>query len=247
MAHPLESYRAIAKPDFIVHVEEKFYTTHHDELINGLHVEIEKEKDRMYINGIDLDGNGFEGYVTLSSFLLKEYDKLEKETRSNIDDTIFNLLDESKQKIFVTNIIAELQALQNSIKGFSIEPKYISYKDILLNKVISFNELLKAIYQHRKQQIKSDSPKIKWLGTNKQLGTLFFDLWKGQKGTSKNPKGFKKIIEVDKKEHLMNIIFDNFVNKDGKELSLSSLSDQLNESETKNDQRAIDDRIELSC
>ena len=142
--HPLENYRAIAEFNFFSKVEERFYTIYYNELISSLHIEVEKDRSRMYVNGTDINGNAFDGYVTLTSYLLKEYDKLEKEARSNIDELILTILDEGKQNVFVKNIIKEVQEIQHVINGFSTKPNYAEYKTLLIRELTRFIELLQA-------------------------------------------------------------------------------------------------------
>lgn len=239
MAHPLESYRTIAKPDFIVHVEEKFYTTYHDELINGLHVEIDRTHSRMYLTGVDLDGNNFEGYTTLSSYVLKEYDKLEKGSLSHIEIEIMSRLDENKQKVFIKNIVAELHVLQTSIEKNYFEARYDTYKSILSDKVSQFIQALTQVYLSDRS---SSSPKIQWLGKTNVLVTLIYDLWQGQ-DKIKEPST-RPIIKALKKD-LEALLINNFLDEKGKPLTESTISDYLNSS--KPEKRAKKGlRIELS-
>lgn len=244
MTHPLEKYRAIAKQDFIVHVEERFYTSYHDELINGLHVEIEKDKDRMYLNGVDLDGNGFEGYTTLSSYLLKEYDKLEKETRSNIDNAFLTLLGDNKQDVFIKSTIAELQTLQDAIKQLSIQPKHEEYRKLLLRQLSHFTELIQAIYQPERKQV-NNSPeskslsKLRWLGKTNILTTLFYDLSKGNSSTNT-----PKLIDATPKEIELFIV-NNFTDKDGNDFPLNSTI-ETNLKKSKQSTKRANDSLDLN-
>lgn len=246
MVHPLDNYRAIAKPDFIFHLEDRFYTDYHAELSSGLYVDTERDKNRMKVTGVDIYGKDFSEYISFAFFLLSEYEKLEKESRSEIDKIILTILDETKQQVFIKSIIAELQVLQNAIRRQSKNPKYNEFGKLLLRDSIRFSELLQIIYQRKKESISNAaSSKVIWLGSNKQLGTLFFDLWKGQRGTKENPKNLKPLIDVKTKKQLMDFLENSFLNKKGESLKLGSLSDYLNTAEYKNDSRTTSDRIEL--
>ena len=244
MAHPLENYRAIAEPNFIFHLEERFYTSYHDELINGLHVEIDKNNDRMYVNGIDLEGNGFDGYTTLSTYFLKEYDKLEKETRSNIETVILTLLDENKQQVFTKNVITEVQVIQNRISKLSVQPKYEPYKSILIDKAISFSRMLQEVYQPDKEQKRNSTPKIQWLAETNLLTTLLYDLLNGQKKATKGAINTKPFIKA-KTADIERLLIENFLDSNGKPLSPGTIKTYLNNSRPETRVRE-GGRIELS-
>jgi hypothetical protein len=239
MAHPLENYRVIVKPDFIFQMEQKFYSDHYAELSKGLYVEIEKDSDRMYVTGVDLEGNDFDGHITFSSYFLSEYNKLEKESRSEIDNALFTLLEEAKQQVFIRNIIAELQVLQVAMAKLSVEPRQEVYKAILLDKVNMFSEILTNIYLTSQ---KTGAPKIQWLGKTNILATLFYDLWQGQE-KFKEPST-RSLIKAQKKD-LEALLINNFLDEKGKPLTESTISDYLNSS--KPEKRAKEDiRIELT-
>src|SRR5205085_1598803 len=128
MNHPLENYRKIAEPNFIFQTEEKFYSDYYAELSSGVYVDIERDKNRMRVTGVDISGNDFSEYVSFSFYFISNYNKLEIETRSIIDKIVLSHLEENKQELFIRNIIAELQALQTTINKLSVEPKYEIYK-----------------------------------------------------------------------------------------------------------------------
>ena len=70
--------------------------------------------------------------------------------------------------------------------------------------------------------------KLKWLGKTNLLATLFYDLWKGQdKGDGKKKA---PLIECRSKKRMMQFISQNFVDRDGQEMSDGTLSDYFNSS-----------------
>lgn len=87
----------------------------------------------------------------------------------------------------------------------------------------------------------TSSPKIQWTGTLNILTSLFYELWKGQdkvKGTTS-----KSIIKAQKKD-LIDLIKNNFLDKDGNIIPESTLSDYFNESKPQN-RAKVGKRIEL--
>lgn len=245
MTHPLENYRKIAAPNFISQMEYQFYTDYYHELNSGLYVDIDKDNNRMKITGVDIYGKDFSTYISFTFYLLTEYEKLEKESRSEIDKIILNLLDEKKQQVFIKAIIAELQTLHDAIKELVIKPEYTEYRNLLLRDSVRYCELLKAILQQPNLSTNNSTPKIQWLGKTNILATLIYDLWQGQdkgKGTSTRP-----MIKADKKD-LEQLIINNFLDSKGKPLTISTISDYLNTNKDKAAKRAKRGiRIELDC
>lgn len=224
MNHPLENYRKIAEANFIFQVEEKFYSDCYAELSLGLYVDIERDKNRMRVTGVDISGNDFSEYVSFSSYFISNYNKLEVETRSIIDGIILSHLEESKQELFIRNIIAELQVLQIAISKSSLDSNHEVYKSILFDKVNLFSQMLNEIYLTPKN---ISTPKIQWLGKTNILATLFYDLWKGQ-DKGKQPST-KQLINANKKD-LEALLINNFFDEKGKQLTENTISDYLNSS-----------------
>lgn len=227
MNHPLEKYILIAEDNFISRLEDKFYTTYCQELEKGLYISIEKENSRIKYSGVDMDGNDFGGYLTFSHYFITEYNKLETETRSNIDDFLFELLDEPKQRLFIKNTIAKLQELQNAIAKISTQTKYEACKAILLDKLSAFIQILQDTHYQGKQQSSNSILKIQWLGKTNVLATLIYDLWKGQ-DKIKQPST-KPLLKADKKD-LEQLLINNFIDSKGNPLTISTVSDYLNKS-----------------
>lgn len=230
MEHPLENYRSIAEPNFIGRKENSFYTEYALSLSNGLYVEIDKENSRLLVSGHDMYTNdSFSDNIAFSSYFIDEYNKLEKEVRSRIDEIILFHLDEMKQETFVKGIIAELEVLRIAITKLSVEPKHDAYKSILLDKVTSFSSLLQDIFQFKKQETKSPTPKIQWLEATNLLTTLFYDLLNGQKKSKKGSINTKPFIRA-KNADIEKLIIDNFLDSDGKPFSSSTIKTYLNNS-----------------
>jgi hypothetical protein len=101
MKHPLESYRAIANKNYIADIEDRFYIIRYSELCNEVDaVERDRDNDRLKITLVsDVWGEGHVWYETITSYFISQYNKLEKETRSNIDAFILTLLEKPKQQL----------------------------------------------------------------------------------------------------------------------------------------------------
>ncbi|TXJ23512.1 MAG: hypothetical protein E6Q24_17515 [Chitinophagaceae bacterium] len=226
MKHPLENYRVIASGSYISGIEDKLYINRYSELINIADaVERERDSDRLKITIIsDVWGQGHIIYETVTSLFISEYNKLEKETRSNIDAFILTILEKPKQQLFIENTIAILQELQNAITTNSIESKHEPLKTILLDKVSSFAQSIEDIYLKGNSSI----PKIQWLGKTNLLGTLIYDLWQGQ-DKGKNKPNTKPLIKAQKKD-LEALLLNNFLDAKGQPLTQSTISDYLNTS-----------------
>lgn len=224
MNYPLENYRVVAEPNFILQIEGKFYTDYYFELSSGLYVDIERDKNRMQVSGVDLEGKDFSNYVTFSYYFLSEYNKLEKQARLNIDNIILSHLEGDKQELFIRNIISELHVLQGEISKTLVDSKYEVYISILLDKVNRFSQLLSEIYLAASIL---PTPKIQWLGKTNLLATLFYDLWQGQ-NKHKEPST-KPLIKAQKKD-LETLLINNFIDEKGKPLTESTISDYLNTS-----------------
>ncbi|MBL7735946.1 MAG: hypothetical protein JNL51_10830 [Chitinophagaceae bacterium] len=225
MKHPLEDYRTIASSNFILNAEDRLYINRYSELYQEVDsVERERDKDRLKIIIVsDIWGDGHVIYETVTRHFISEYNKLEKEARSNIDAFILTILEKQKQQLFIENTIATLQELQNAIATNSIEPKHEPLKAILLDKVVSFSKLIEDIYLKGNNSI----PKIQWLGKTNVLATLIYDLWKGQ-DKIKQPST-KPLLKADKKD-LEQLLINNFIDSKGNPLTISTVSDYLNKS-----------------
>lgn len=241
MAHPLENYRAIANKNFIKQKELSFYTEYASSLSNGLYVDIDKENNRLLVTGHDMYTNeGFSDHITFSSYFIDEYNKLEKEVRLRIDETVLTYLDVKKQETFIKGIVAELQVLQTAIEKNSLPAKVELYKPILLDKVSHLIQTFNEIYLTPQS---SSTPKIQWLDKTNVLATLIYDLWKGQDKVKR--ASTRPMIKADKKD-LEQLLINNFIDSKGKPLTISTISDYLNTSKDKAAKRArIGVRIEL--
>lgn len=245
MKHPLENYRIIANHNFIAQMEDKFYTDYYHELNSGTYVDIDRDNNRMRVTGVDIYGNDFSEFISFTFYFLSEYEKLERESRSEIDKIILAILDETKQQVFIKGIIAELQDLQNAIKEISIKPEYDDCRKLLLRDSVRFSEVLKAIYFQNNQKEfiseKKSFKKLQWLGNTNILTTLFYDLINGVKSTNT-----PKLIDATPKEIELFII-NNFVDKDGKEFDLKSTINTNLKHSKQSTKRALDgDGIDLN-
>jgi hypothetical protein len=226
---PLEKYRQIFTANFISQVEDKFYSSFCSELSLSLYVELERKNDRLKVTGVDLEGKDFSEYITFSFYFIDEYNKLESEARANIDKIILTYLDETKQEVFINNIIAELKVLHTTMSQSLVATKHEVYKSILLDKLTQFCSLLRAIYKRQCNETKSYTPKIQWLAETNVLTTLFYELLNGQKKTKKGASNTKPFIKA-KTVDIERLLIENFLDLTGKPLSISTIKTYLNNS-----------------
>jgi hypothetical protein len=225
MAHPLENYRSIAEPNFISRKENSFFTEYALSLNKGLYVDIDKENSRLLVSGHDMYTNdSFSDSINFASYFINEYNELEKEVRLRIDEIILTHLDDKKQETFVKGIIAELQVLQTAIEKNTLPVKLELYKPILIDKISHLIQTLNEVYLTSKNL---STQKIQWLGKTNVLVTLIYDLWQGQ-DKIKEPST-KPLIKAQKKD-LEALLLNNFIDKNGKPLPESTVSDYLNSS-----------------
>jgi len=230
MIHPLRNYRSIAKANYISNLEDKFFTEYYNYLLGGLNVEKDEENSLLRINGFDLYNRGFQSTKTLSSYLIEECNKLEEDARTLIDEIVLSLLDDQKQREFIKNISTELQVLYDAIKEVELQAKNEIYRPILLNQVDSFNKLLHALYQPKKQNSGNAIPKIQWLESTNLLTTLFYELLNGQKKAKQKGVSNTKPFIRAKTTDIEKLLIDNFLDSDGKPLSPTTIKTYLNNS-----------------
>lgn len=240
MTHPLEKYITIADNNYISRLEDEFYTSYCSELEKGLYVQVEKEHSRIKVMGVDLEGNNFSEYMSFSSYFITEYNKLEKETRSNIDNFLFELLDEPKQQLFIKNTIAKLQELHRVIFKLLVDVKHDACKAVLLDKILVFVNVLQAAYQQGKLNISSSNLKLKWLGNVNLLTTLFYDLSQGNKS-----KNIPALINATPKE-IENFILINFIDSNSDPFSQETIKTNLKPSKQKEKRAKGEISIEIS-
>jgi hypothetical protein len=229
MVHPLRTYRAIAKPNFIANLEDKFFTEYYNYLLSGFDVEKDEENGILRISGFDLYNRGIQGDKTFSSYLIDECNKMEEDARKIIDETILTFICDKKKADFVNTILTELQVLYDGIKELKLKKKYEILRPILLNQIDSFSKLLNALYKPQKQQAYNLAPKIQWLETTNLLTTLFYDLLNGQKKAKKGAKNTRPFIKA-KTTDIEKLLIENFLDSEGKELSPETIKTYLNNS-----------------
>ena len=242
MQHPFEQFRIIGNPSFIKNIDVEFYTKHYNTLNKGLNVVIDKTKEGMYVHGFDTEAGEFSAFITIYTFFEQEYNKLESKARLLIDKIILENLDEQKQNVFIKSLVAELQLLQIAITNFEFSNTNEKLKNILSERVKSFIQILGNIYLNTTSL--GNSSKIQWLGNTNVLATLVYDLWRGQE-KGKNETSTKPLIKADKKD-LESLLINNFIDKSGKSLTVSTVSDYLSSNVEKAMKRAKKGiRIEL--
>jgi len=191
------------------------------------------------------------GDVAYVSYFLKDlddcmiqwYDFLEANVKAIIQKEIYEQLDFNKNDKYVRYSIAEVKSILSTIRAIQPIETIAVFHEYVVSKLKEFILFLDNTYlqiEHLGSSSRSAS-KIKWLGQKNVLGTLFYDLWKGQ--TDDKGKTTKPMIAVEQKQHLIDFIIENFVDSKGNHFNEHSLSGILSDSINKTDEKASQKRI----
>lgn len=178
--------------------------------------------------------------ITEDGIYLKEwYDLLELEAKYLIATEMYKRIDEGNDQPFIKQIIQELEHNKQIIDKFQIADGIQEHKSYILGKLHDFIAFLSGRYMKSTDSSElslKKAYKIKWLGQKNVLGTLIYDLWKGQESS----KGVytKKLIDAESKDDLISFIIDNFIDVDGNPFTYSSVSDYLSDSINKRKSKA---------
>ena len=172
----------------------------------------------------------FDGQTRVDS--LDEYVKLSAKNESNIiliqiEELIANGDTEEKQKLILRQLLSNIDYyILNLNHLIFLQNDLNNLKNKLSTK---FNYLIdngKWV-----SNITSANPKIQWLGKTNVLATLIYHLWQGQ-DKGKNKFSTTPMLKAQKKD-LEELLLNNFLDKDGKPLKASTISDYLNASKPK--------------
>lgn len=233
--------------------ESRFYTNRNlrlDDLIRMLTdiygdptlLEIDDKKLLLFTDIFDNVGETRIAVDPAVSNLTEWYEVIETITKHKIEDEINNL-DIEKHVSFIQNTLQKLSYILIQIELLKVDDSMSLSHSNIIEKVNNFIKLIKRVYLKISdiKPVKRTFNKIKWLGNKNVLGTLFYELWKGQ--TNDEGKTTKQMIEVPEKQDLINFIIENFIDDEGNEFKYSSLSGQLSESNNKSDERATNKKI----
>lgn len=141
----------------------------------------------------------------------------------------------------------EFTVLKERLEKMIVKNSVDKSRSKILDGHIALMNSIKKTYLADKKPKDLRQPKIKWLGQINQLGTLFYDLWQGSKGKDEDGKlkQYPPLISASK-EDLMALVENNFTDSKGNTISHSTLSDALNTSLSKANEKASGEkRIEL--
>lgn len=237
--HPLQFFKDIVESPYgIKMIESNFYR-----------IPLTQEEEEEHTFSWPFEINREEGYAIFQNPLdgpptYKIYfkDKLESlcnnKKRGFINDLDTYLLKENEQKIandYLQKILFEVNYLISVYKG----NEYLERYPIILETIKSIKTHLHSKYGLPDNNVppsikKGNNAKIQWLGKTNVLTTLFYDLLNGQ------DKG-EPYIHANKKD-VMQFLIDNFLDKNGDELSESTVQSYFDKPDKK---AKIGDRIEL--
>lgn len=171
------------------------------------------------------------------------YNHLEKKAKENIKNEIYQNLNIQENEVFIKYTIAELKDTYRQVREFHVHENLLEFQNFVLLKINEFITFLKANYLNIEDLTTKaeNTVKIRWLGQKNVLGTLFYELWKGQ--TKEEGISTKPMIDVKEKNTLVDFIINNFVDSRNQEFSRDSLSGILSSSIGKQDEKATTKKI----
>lgn len=181
---------------------------------------------------------------SLKKFFLKERSSMETlKIFQKLEESILSEQTKELRQINLEHFLSSLDYYIDRIKSLTdLDNDYPFFLNDLL--LLKEDVLLKYQYMLTKEVssgIKTN-PKIQWLGNTNVLATLIYELWNGQE-KGKNQPSTKPLIKAQKKD-LEELLINNFLDQQGKPLTISTVSDYLNSS--KPEKRAKKNgRIEL--
>jgi hypothetical protein len=160
-----------------------------------------------------------------------------------LDDIDFIVTDktEEQQKLAIKQILSNIEYYLKELEGWKNYTFFAAdLKQLKENIIIKFSYILGDF--KIATEIETSNPKIQWLGKTNVLATLIYDLWQGQE-KGRNEASTIPMLKAQKKD-LEELLLNNFLDKEGKPLKASTISDYLNVS--KPESRAKEGtRIEL--
>ena len=190
-----------------------------------------------YTKEIEKDGKKFNTPIFTYGDL--EFDEdgylefLSKDKINKVFHECIKLIDskstEEEQQLIFKGIISEFNFLIKKLSQYNY-PYFCNHLSQCKNEIIdSFQYLEDGINTSNKR---NSTPKIQWLGKTNVLATLFYDLWQGQGDKGKNMPKTKPKIKAQKKD-IEELLMNNFLDSEGKPLTLGTISDYLSTSDVK--------------
>lgn len=229
MQHPLEKYRSISNHNFITRMENKFYQEFEFHFAKGLSGGVQKNKQQVYIQSEDINGEWQVEVFRFKSRFISEYEEIEKEAYLNISNKYQSYKNATQREKFIERTIAELDVLKNKIQGLSVNQKHKRYHELLVKKIDAFSNSLDDIYLQTIQTEDNSNPKIRWSADTKVLTTLFYDLIHGQKGKG---RGVEDTVHFIRKQRNINalikkLLMENFLDQEGNALKSGTIQSYL--------------------
>ena len=227
---PLSFFQSLINDGLLINsIRDKFYYSYSDDLV------LERDKEREYIrimHPFDSESDSIIRYF--HGYLKEACNEGMHSCLKQVEVDILHVGDSTKERNYLKKIVDEIDLLVSKKNNRNDLEKYPFIVTIL--------ESTKEYIQSHHGLTKKDSPipplqtplKIQWLGKTNVLTTLFYDLLNGQ------DKG-DPYIHANKKD-VMQFLIDNFLDKNGDELSESTVQSYFDKQEKK---AKIGDRIEL--
>ncbi|SKD01821.1 hypothetical protein SAMN05660461_2313 [Chitinophaga ginsengisegetis] len=230
--HPLQFFKDLVEnPLAILRIERQFFEEEEE-----ISIVLEMNKEEGYIVIDDFFADGANSYkIFFKDHIQRLCKEQEREVLNSLDSYVFHEKDIKISHDYLQKCLFEVNHLISIQEGRNWLNKY----PIIIDTIASIKSYLHSKYGLPDDTIsfskkKSNNPKIQWLGKTNVLTTLFYDLLNGQ------DKG-EPYIHANKKD-VMQFLIDNFLDKNGDELSESTVQSYFDKQEKK---AKIGDRIEL--
>lgn len=228
--HPLVFFKdLIEESNTIEKLRQKFFSAYHSDMI------LELDRDREFIKVMNpLDSESDSIFRYFHGYLKEACNEGMHGCLKQVEVDVLSAGDSAKEKNYLKKIVDEIDSLISKKNDRNDLDKYTF--------IVTTLESTKEYIQSHYGLVKKDShvsplqtsPKIQWLGKTNVLTTLFYDLLNGQ------DKG-EPYIHATKKD-VMQFLIENFLDKNGDELSESTVQSYFDKQEKK---AKIGDRIEL--
>ncbi len=236
-SHPLQFFKDLVENKHnIIQLKNSFFRqTLIPEVGESIAIEVNREEEYFIIDNalFDIDYPNSKTYFKDYLALICQKEKLS--FLNSLDTHILNEKEPKASNEYLLKILFEV----NYLIAASKNKEYLEKYPIILETIQSIKTHLHSKYGLPDNSIplsnkKVNTPKIQWLGKTNVLTTLFYDLLNGQ------DKG-EAYIHANKKD-IMQFLIENFLDKNGDELSESTIQSYFDKQEKK---AKIGDRIEL--
>ena len=245
MVVPLLDFKRLLEKDFFTDTEAR--RNEYFSILSSYYDSCEEKTidSETGIYFFDYDHSNMEFLKNSGTYVYECYEEIEQNDLISIKNQIYNILDFEKSKVYVGQIISELNYISKIVKGFRLDKHLQASQSKVVSKILSFISYLDGsfIKKSYSSQALKKMPKIRWLADAKLLTTLFYDLMNGQAKNRVGETPTRRFIDADIVQ-VERMIVDNFLNEFGQPLNPETIHKYF-KSENENGRVAEGGRIEL--